>query len=92
MKNGISRKLIKQFLINRKNEEDLRPNQNLRPDENYPTNMVRYINSESNNIVSAAPATLQKFNETSRRKSKNRSKHKKLKEKRKSKIFFTYFI
>ena len=49
MKNEISRKLIKQFLVNRKADNDFKPvipNRN----DNYLTNMIKYLNQDSGKL------------------------------------------
>lgn len=58
MKNEISRKLIKRFLSNRKNDSEFKPIVPVKPgDDNYPKNMVKLINFEVNNLATATPGT-----------------------------------
>ena len=46
MKNDISRKLIKQFLVNRNNDSEFKPVV-ANPNDNYLTNMIKYLNNDT---------------------------------------------
>lgn len=69
--------MVKQFLINRKNNDEFQSNMcESNIDENYPKNMVKYLNINNDNQSTNTPATCLKFNESIKQKSRPGSKKK----------------
>lgn len=91
MKSEISRKLIKQFLVNRQTDSEFKPIVPVKPgDESYPQNMVRLINFGADSMATATPATNLMFYEKGKRKHSDIKKKSKERHKSNYKNFINY--